>query len=43
MSIATKVAIQMNVKLGGEAWAVTIPPNRGTQCKVSALSPANFG
>ena len=25
MSVATKVAIQMNCKLGGEPWAVKIP------------------
>lgn len=25
MSVCTKIAIQMNVKLGGEAWAVNIP------------------
>merc|ERR1712090_48256 len=25
MSVATKVAIQMNAKLGGEPWAVKIP------------------
>ena len=37
MSIATKVAIQMNVKLGGEAWAVSIPPNRGPECKVTLV------
>lgn len=27
MSIATKIAIQINCKLGGEAWAVHIPVN----------------
>ena len=25
MSVATKVAVQMNCKLGGEPWAVKIP------------------
>ena len=25
MSVATKVAVQMNAKLGGEPWAVKIP------------------
>ncbi|XP_064461230.1 piwi-like protein 1 [Ornithodoros turicata] len=30
-SVATKVAIQMNCKLGGEAWAVEIPLS-GTMC-----------
>ena len=25
MSVATKVALQMNCKLGGEPWAVKIP------------------
>ena len=25
MSVATKVALQMNFKLGGEPWAVKIP------------------
>lgn len=25
MSVCTKIGIQLNVKLGGEAWAVEIP------------------
>jgi aubergine-like protein len=25
MSVATKVAIQLNVKMGGEVWALEIP------------------
>jgi aubergine-like protein len=25
LSVATKVAIQLNVKMGGEVWAVEIP------------------
>jgi len=27
----------MNVKLGGEAWAVSIPPNRGAECKLLVM------
>ncbi len=27
MSVATKVGIQINAKLGGEIWAVQIPVN----------------
>ena len=34
MSVATKIAIQMNCKLGGEAWALEIP--------VSIFSPSAF-
>ena len=26
MSVATKIGIQLNCKLGGEVWAVKIPP-----------------
>jgi aubergine-like protein len=27
MSVATKIGIQLNAKLGGEIWGVTIPVN----------------
>ena len=28
MSVATKIGIQINAKLGGEIWGVTIPVNK---------------
>lgn len=28
MSVCTKIGIQLNVKLGGEAWAVEIPVSK---------------
>jgi len=35
MSVATKIGIQLNAKLGGEIWGVTIPVRRK---KSSSLS-----
>lgn len=34
MSVATKIAIQMNVKLGGQAWSTDIPMNNVMICGV---------
>ena len=34
MSVATKIALQMNVKLGGPAWATDIPMNNFMVCGV---------
>ena len=34
-SIVTKIALQMNCKLGGELWAVKIPGVRDSQIQVS--------
>ena len=37
MSVATKIAIQMNCKMGGVVWAVHIPVSRHTNRKYSLL------
>ena len=41
MSVATKIAIQLNVKMGGEVWALEVPVCTRFGSYVS-LSPAIF-